>query len=221
MKLVVGERSELASAEPPLPASLRVRAIGEIYAENALAALLGAVAAGVPAAMAAAALEAAAPPPGRFEVVHERPYVVIDYAHGPDALARTVQTACKLAAGAGALTVVFGAGGARDAQKRAPMGEAARLADHVVLTTDNPRDEDPAEIARAIEAGLRGHASVRTELDRRKAIASAIEAASDDDVVLIAGKGHETEQLVGIETRHFSDADVAREALASLAKRRR
>lgn len=198
-----------------LPRSLCVRAIGEVYAENALAALLGAVAAGVPPEMAAAALEAAPPPPGRFEVVHERPYVVVDYAHGPDALARTVQTARKLSnAALGALTVVFGAGGARDREKRAPMGEAARLADRVVLTSDNPRDEDPAAIARAIEEGLRGHASVRTELDRKQAITSAIAEAAEHDVVLIAGKGHETEQIVGTETRRFSDVEVARDALA-------
>lgn len=195
-----------------LPRALRVRAIGEVYAENALAALLGAVAAGVPPALAAAALETAAPPPGRFQVVHERPYVVVDYAHGPDALARTVQTARKLAQRA--LVVVFGAGGNRDQDKRGPMGEAARRADRVILTTDNPRDEDPAEIARSIASGLRGHGSVRTELDRRKAIVSAIEAAGDDDVVLIAGKGHETEQLAGGRTTRFSDVDVAREALA-------
>jgi UDP-N-acetylmuramoyl-L-alanyl-D-glutamate--2,6-diaminopimelate ligase len=99
------------------------------------------------------------------------------------------------------------------------MGEAARLADHVVLTTDNPRNEDPARIARAIEGGLRGHTSVRTELDRRQAITSAIDAASDDDVVVIAGKGHETEQIVGPETRRFSDADVAREVLAERRSR--
>jgi UDP-N-acetylmuramoyl-L-alanyl-D-glutamate--2,6-diaminopimelate ligase len=197
-----------------LPSSVRVRAIGEVYAENALAALLGAVAAGVPAADACAALAEAPPPPGRFEVVHERPYVVVDYAHSPDALARTVQTARKLA-GAAKLTVVFGAGGKRDKAKRGPMGEAARLADRVILTTDNPRDEDPAVIARAIAEGLTGHASVTTELDRGKAIADAIARAATDDVVLIAGKGHETEQLVGTEVRHFSDVAVAREALAA------
>ena len=199
-----------------LPSEVRVRAIGDVYAENALAALLGAVAAGVPAAEAAAALAEAPPPPGRFEVVHEKPYVVVDYAHSPDALARTVQTARKLAdAAGGKLAVVFGAGGKRDKAKRGPMGEAARAADCVILTTDNPRDEDPAVIARAIAEGLRGHASVRTELDRAKAITSAIETAGDADVVLIAGKGHETEQLVGSEVRHFSDVDVAKEALAA------
>lgn len=198
-----------------LPTEVRVRAIGDVYAENALAALLGAVAAGVPAADACAALAEAPPPPGRFEVVHEKPYVVVDYAHSPDALARTVQTARKLAdRSGGKLAVVFGAGGKRDKAKRGPMGEAARAADRVILTTDNPRDEDPAVIARAIAEGLRGHASVSTELDRARAIAAAIEAAGDADVVLIAGKGHETEQVVGAEVRHFSDVDVARSALA-------
>ena len=193
-----------------------MRAIGDVYAENALAALLGAVAAGVPAAEACAALAEVPPPPGRFEVVHENPYVVVDYAHSPDALARTVQTARKLADVAGGkLTVVFGAGGKRDKAKRGPMGEAARAADHVILTTDNPRDEDPAVIARAISEGLRGHARMVTELDRAKAIAMAIDAAADSDVVLIAGKGHETEQFVGSEVCHFSDVDVAKEALAA------
>lgn len=203
-------------ASSGLPTELRVRGIGEVYAENALAALLGAVAAGVPPAEAAAALADAEVPPGRFEVVNERPHVVVDYAHSPDALARTVHIARKLADAAnGTLLVVFGAGGGRDKDKRGPMGEAARPADHVVLTTDNPRDEDPSEIARAIAEGLLGHGSVRTELDRARAIGSAIAAAGDDDVVLIAGKGHETTQLVGTEARAFSDVDVARVAVAA------
>ena len=212
----LGTRITCAVRDPSsgLPAEVRVRAIGEIYAENALAALLGAVAAGVSPAEAAIALAEAAPPPGRFEVVHERPYVVVDYAHGPDALARTVQIARNLA-GRGKLFVVFGAGGKRDKAKRGPMGEAARPADHVILTTDNPRDEDPAVIAEALAGGLVGHASVRTLLDRRSAIAIAIAEAGPDDVVLLAGKGHETEQTIGAETRLFSDVDVAKAALAA------
>jgi UDP-N-acetylmuramoyl-L-alanyl-D-glutamate--2,6-diaminopimelate ligase len=196
-----------------LVTDVHVRAVGEVYAENALAALLGAVAAGVSPADAVAALRDAPAPPGRFEVVHEKPYVVIDYAHSPDALGRTVQTARDLAPGK--LFVVFGAGGKRDKAKRAPMGEAARPADRVILTSDNPRDEDPAEIARAIAEGLRGHGGVRTELDRRKAIMAAVKEVGEADVVLIAGKGHETEQTIGTETRHFSDVDAAMEALAS------
>ncbi len=191
---------------------LSVRAIGEVYAENALAALLGATGAGVPQALAVSALAAAPAPPGRFEVVHERPYVVVDYAHSPDALARTVHTARKLADRA--LFVIFGAGGQRDPTKRAPMGEAARPADHVVLTSDNPRDEDPLAIAEAIASGLHGHASVRIVLDRRQAITTVITAAGEEDVVLIAGRGHETEQQIAAATRHFSDVEVAREALA-------
>ncbi|MBX3263633.1 MAG: UDP-N-acetylmuramoyl-L-alanyl-D-glutamate--2,6-diaminopimelate ligase, partial [Labilithrix sp.] len=126
---------------------------------------------------------------------------------------RTVGIARALAGGA-RLFVVFGAGGKRDRDKRRPMGEAARPADVVVLTTDNPRDEEPADIARAVAAGLEGHAGVRTELDRAEAIAAAILEAADDDVVLVAGKGHETEQILGAETRRFSDVEVARAALA-------
>jgi UDP-N-acetylmuramoyl-L-alanyl-D-glutamate--2,6-diaminopimelate ligase len=221
-----GTRVACAVRDPAsgLPHEVRVKAIGEVYAENALAALLGAVAAGVSPADACAALAEAAPPPGRFEVVHERPYVVVDYAHSPDALARTVQIARKLADGSaatvpGKLFVVFGAGGKRDKAKRGPMGEAARPADHVILTTDNPRDEDPALIARSIAEGLVGHAGLRIELDRRRAITMAITEAGPTDIVLIAGKGHETEQVVGSETRHFSDVDVAKEALAARRSR--
>ncbi|HVM69594.1 MAG TPA: cyanophycin synthetase, partial [Gaiellaceae bacterium] len=194
-------------------------AIGDVYAENALAALLGAVAAGVAPADAAEALAIAPAPPGRFEVIHERPYVVVDYAHSPDALARTVAIARSLADRGGArLTVVFGAGGKRDKAKRRPMGEAARSADVVVLTTDNPRDEDPGEIAAEIAQGLVGHLAVRTVLDRRGAIEQAILEAKDEDVVVVAGKGHEVEQLVGSEIRRFSDVEVARAVLASRAR---
>jgi UDP-N-acetylmuramoyl-L-alanyl-D-glutamate--2,6-diaminopimelate ligase len=193
-----------------------VRALGEVYAENALAAFLGATAAGVTEDAAARALAEGPPPPGRFEIVHRRPYVVVDYAHSPDALARTVATARALCDGeGGTLTVVFGAGGKRDRAKRAPMGEAARPADRVVLTSDNPRDEDPAAIADAIAAGLVGHAGVSRELDRACAIRGALEHVSARDVVVVCGKGHETEQIVGAERRAFSDAAVAREVLSS------
>ncbi len=199
-----------------LPTELRVRAIGSVYAENALAALLGAVAAGVKPEDAARAIAEAPPPPGRFELIHENPYVVVDYAHSPDALARTVRIARGLApqSGPAKLFVIFGAGGRRDKDKRGPMGEAARPADAVILTTDNPRDEDPADIAKAIAKGLEGHKGVRTILDRRRAIETAIREAKDHDVILIAGKGHETEQTIGTEVRRFSDVEVAREALA-------
>ncbi len=214
-----GTRITCTSKDERLPRELRVRAVGDVYAENALAALLAAIAAGVPADAACAALASAPPPPGRFQIVSEAPWVVVDYAHSPDALARTVATARALAdGGGGRLFVVFGAGGKRDKAKRPKMGEAARPADVVILTTDNPRDEDPADIARAIAEGLAGHGGVSTELDRARAIARACTEAGERDVVLVAGKGHETEQLVGSETRYFSDPEVALEALGARSR---
>ena len=195
-----------------LPSELSVRAIGSVYAgARSRRCSARSPPVSTPAA-AASAIAAAPPPPGRFEVLHERPYVVVDYAHRPDALARTLAIARALA-GPARLHVVFGAGGKRDKDKRAPMGEAARPADRVTLTTDNPRDEDPADIARAIAKGLEGHPAVKVDLDRRHAITTAIREAADDDVILIAGKGHETEQIIGTEVRHFSDVEVARAAL--------
>jgi UDP-N-acetylmuramoyl-L-alanyl-D-glutamate--2,6-diaminopimelate ligase len=205
----------------PVPEALRLRAIGSIYAENAVAALAAAIAAGAPPEAAARAIEATPAPPGRFEVIcgapggqenGEAPRVVVDYAHTPDALARTLETARSLCRPPGALVVVFGAGGNRDRDKRAPMGAAAAIADRVVLTSDNPRDEDPAAIAAAIREGLSGHRDVEVELDRAAAITGAIGRAAPGDVVVIAGKGHERDQTAGGARRPFSDVDVARAA---------
>jgi UDP-N-acetylmuramoyl-L-alanyl-D-glutamate--2,6-diaminopimelate ligase len=202
-----GTEIEIASRDPSIPKSIRVRAIGDIFAENALAALLASIAFGIDGNAAARAIAACDPPPGRFQVVAERPWIVVDYAHSPDALERTLATAKALCTGA--LSVVFGAGGNRDRDKRKPMGEAARVADRVVLTSDNPRGEDPAKIAAAIHAGLEGHDAVEVELDRGKAIERAVREAKNDDVVLVAGKGHETEQKIGDEVRPFDDVAVA------------
>jgi UDP-N-acetylmuramoyl-L-alanyl-D-glutamate--2,6-diaminopimelate ligase len=198
------------------PREITIRAIGDVYAENALAALLAGVSAGVPVEAAVAAMAAVAPPRGRFEVVHERPYVVVDYAHTPDALGRTLAIARRLCTGR--LTVVFGAGGDRDRMKRGPMGEVAGVADAIVLTSDNPRSEDAGAIAGAIKRGIADRSKVTFEIDRAKAITLAIERAADDDVVLIAGKGHETGQTIGTVTRHFDDVEVS---LAALDRRRR
>jgi len=201
-----GTRARLADGRV-----LFTRAIGEPFAENALAAYGAALALGVPAESAAQAIAAAAPPAGRFEVVARAPCVVVDYAHSPDALARTVATARRLCAGR--LTVVFGAGGNRDRDKRGPMGAAAASADRVVLTADNPRDEDPRAIAAALRAGLVGHGAVDEILDRATAITTAIRDAGPDDLVLIAGKGHEREQTVGHRRVPFDDRAVARAAV--------
>jgi UDP-N-acetylmuramoyl-L-alanyl-D-glutamate--2,6-diaminopimelate ligase len=203
-----------------LPPELATRAIGAHFVEDAAAALLGAVAMGVPAGEAARAIAAAAPPAGRMEVVARAPAVVVDYAHTPDALARTVVTARALVAAAGdalpgRLSIVFGAGGGRDRAKRGAMGAAASGADAIWLTSDNPRNEDPRAIADAVRAGLGDHPAVVVELDRARAIEGAIAAASPGDVVVIAGKGHEEEQIGPAGARRaFSDREVARAAHA-------
>jgi UDP-N-acetylmuramoyl-L-alanyl-D-glutamate--2,6-diaminopimelate ligase len=113
------------------------------------------------------------------------------------------------------LTVVFGAGGNRDRAKRPAMGAAATIADRIVLTSDNPRDEDPTMIAKAIRSGVGTHDDVHVEIDRERAIAVAIGDARPDDVVVIAGKGHEEEQIVGDTRRLFSDQEVVRRLVES------
>jgi UDP-N-acetylmuramoyl-L-alanyl-D-glutamate--2,6-diaminopimelate ligase len=161
------------------------------------------------------ALGAAKPAPGRMEVLGGppgRPWVVVDYAHTPDALQR-VLLALEDAA-TGELTCVFGCGGDRDRGKRPLMGAvAADLADRIVLTDDNPRSEEPAAIVRDIRAGVGEHPRVNVIHDRRTALKTAIERARPGDVVLVAGKGHEAEQIVGAERRAFSDRAVAAEIL--------
>jgi UDP-N-acetylmuramoyl-L-alanyl-D-glutamate--2,6-diaminopimelate ligase len=143
--------------------------------------------------------------------------VVVDYAHTPDALTRVLSALATLrpAEGAGRLICVFGCGGDRDPTKRAPMGRAvAEWADIAVVTSDNPRSEDPRAIAQAIQPGLAHARAVVVELDRERAISGAIAGARSGDVVLVAGKGHETYQIVGDMTRHFDDREQARIALA-------
>jgi UDP-N-acetylmuramyl tripeptide synthase len=190
---------------------LATRALGEIFFENALAAWVVAVAFGAPRDLAARAIAETPPPAGRFQVVAREPIVVVDYAHTPDALARTLETARALANGP--VTAVFGAGGNRDREKRPALGAAAASVDRVVLTSDNPRDEDPADIAAAIRDGVPQSVLVELELDRAEAIRTAILGAGPRDVVVIAGKGHESTQTFGAETRAFSDVDIALRAV--------
>ena len=154
--------------------------------------------------------------PGRFERIEAgQPFtVVVDYAHKPDAVEAALRSLRPLTEGR--LLVVLGAGGDRDLGKRPIMGEiAARLADVVVVTDDNPRTEDPAAIRAAVLAGARtGRAEVLEEGDRRGAIAAALELAQPGDIVIVAGKGHETGQEVAGVVHPFDDRDVVREALA-------
>jgi UDP-N-acetylmuramoyl-L-alanyl-D-glutamate--2,6-diaminopimelate ligase len=153
--------------------------------------------------------------PGRFEAVDEgQPFaVVVDYAHTPDALDTALQAARDL--GPGRVIVVFGAGGDRDRDKRRAMGQIAHArADHVVVTSDNPRSEEPLAIIEEIVQGT--GADVEIDPDRRSAIAAALAAAQPDDVVVIAGKGHEQGQEVAGVVHPFDDREVVRLALRAI-----
>jgi UDP-N-acetylmuramoyl-L-alanyl-D-glutamate--2,6-diaminopimelate ligase len=192
---------------------------GPFNVMNALAAATAAATLGIAPAAIVAGLAAVDPVPGRFERVgtSDAPTVLVDYAHTPDSLEEVLVAARAVTARR--LFVVFGCGGDRDAGKRPQMGAvAARLADHVVVTSDNPRSEDPASIIAAVLEGIdtsdpASGAVVDVELDRAVAIARAIEAAGDGDVVVIAGKGHETTQTIGDEVRPFDDRVVAARVL--------
>jgi UDP-N-acetylmuramoyl-L-alanyl-D-glutamate--2,6-diaminopimelate ligase len=180
--------------------------------------LLSAVGAGLLLGLApeeCQALSAAKGAPGRLErVPNERGlHIFIDYAHTPDALEKVSSALREM--GFKRLITVFGCGGDRDATKRPLMGQAvARYADAVVVTSDNPRSEDPETILDQIEPGLIGALQVMREVDRRKAIALAVGMMQPKDALLIAGKGHEDYQIIGTEKRHFSDFEVVRECLA-------
>jgi UDP-N-acetylmuramoyl-L-alanyl-D-glutamate--2,6-diaminopimelate ligase len=192
--------------------------IGDFNAENLLLALGAVLACGHEIEAAGGALSGAAAPPGRMEVFGGppgRPWVIVDYAHTPDALMRVLSAIATMKSGG--LTAVFGCGGDRDRDKRAPMGRAAALyADHIVLTDDNPRGEDPAEIVAAIAAGAAGHSDIRIVHSRELAIEGAVRAAAPGDIVLVAGKGHETRQLAGGESRAFDDRAMVRGVLEGM-----
>lgn len=192
---------------------------GGFNVTNALAAIAACGEAGLDAAAVAAGIAAGGGVPGRFERIDAgQPFtVVVDYAHKPDAVEAALQSLRPLTDGR--LLVVLGAGGDRDLGKRPIMGEiAARLADLVVVTDDNPRTEDPAAIRAAVLAGARtGRAEVLEEGDRRAAIAAALRLARAGDIVVVAGKGHETGQEVGGVVHPFDDRQVVRELLADLA----
>jgi UDP-N-acetylmuramoyl-L-alanyl-D-glutamate--2,6-diaminopimelate ligase len=197
-------------------AAATIDQIGQFNVANALGVLGCLVARGMPFQEAAALLEALPPVPGRMQKIAQRPgqpLVVVDYAHSPDALDKALRALHPVAQSRGGrLVVVFGAGGNRDADKRPLMGAiASRLAGRVVLTSDNPRGEDPAAIVAAIRRGVSGDCVL--ELDREAAIVSAIEAAAPADVVLVAGKGHEEYQEVAGKRLPFSDARIAEAAL--------
>lgn len=195
---------------------LKLPLVGRHNVQNALAAASAALALGVSELTVAAALENVEPVPGRLDMVGRSHgvRVFVDYAHTPDALLKVCSCLAELTEGR--LLVVFGCGGDRDRSKRAPMGRVAtRLADAVYLTSDNPRSEDPERILDDIMAGCAEFAGELHRIaDRRAAIHAAVHDARPGDTVLIAGKGHETCQILHDSVVPFDDSRVARQALA-------
>jgi len=206
-------------------AAVQLQLMGRFNVLNALGALAVALHEGVPLEQAARALEGVRGVDGRFEAVREgQPFsVVVDYAHTPDGLENVLQAARAL--GPRRLWVVFGCGGDRDRTKRPRMGAvAARLADRVIITSDNPRSEDPEAICREVEQGLVEQKAAgagaleayEVVVDRREAIRRALEQARPGDMVVLAGKGHETYQIFRDRVVPFDDREVARQVLREL-----
>ena len=218
-----GSRFTLATADRELPVELPLP--GRFNVENALCAIACAVALEIPLEDAVAALAEAERVPGRFEPVDEgQPFaVLVDYAHTPDSLENVLVSARQITPAGRRLICVFGCGGDRDRDKRPLMGAITdRLADLAVVTSDNPRNEDPEAIIDEIRAGIgEGGAQVEVEPERRAAIGLALAAAERGDTVVIAGKGHEQGQEFERGRKiPFDDREVTREQLQALAATR-
>jgi UDP-N-acetylmuramoyl-L-alanyl-D-glutamate--2,6-diaminopimelate ligase len=189
---------------------------GDFNVANALAAAGAASAVGLGAATIADRLTTLPQVPGRLEIIHEAPTVLRDYAHTPDALERALEAVRPFTTGR--LIVVFGCGGDRDRGKRPEMGRIAEeFADRAIVTSDNPRTEDPEKIIDDVEAGMSRGRHERIE-DRREAIAHAIAGAEDGDVILLAGKGHETYQIRGTMRYPFDERAIVREIILEGAR---
>lgn len=210
---------EFTAQTPVGDVHVRSSLVGRMNVYNILAAIGAGIALGVPVSNMEAGISHLALVPGRFERVDEgQPFlVVVDYAHTDDALRNLITTARELNSG-GRIITVFGAGGERDRTKRPLMGDAAgSVSDLVVVTSDNPRSEDPFCIINDVVVGLqRVNAKYQVEPDRERAIALALEEAKAGDIVLLAGKGHETYQVLRDGTIDFDDREKAR---ATLRKR--
>ncbi|MGH7477736.1 MAG: UDP-N-acetylmuramoyl-L-alanyl-D-glutamate--2,6-diaminopimelate ligase [Longimicrobiales bacterium] len=206
-----GARFDLVTPRGSVPAELPL--LGDYNVANALGAVAACMALGDAAEALVTRLRSMPQVPGRLERIAERPCPILrDYAHTPDALARALEALRPLVRGR--LIVVFGAGGDRDPGKRAAMGAtAARHADVVIVTSDNPRTEDPGAIIDGIVAGM-GSAPHERITDRREAIARALAIARETDLVLLAGKGHETYQIIGATKRDFDEKQVVADLLS-------
>lgn len=188
---------------------LRLSALGRFNIYNGLAVLTSLLADGYAVPDVLAIMPKLQPSPGRMEQVADSPIVLVDYAHTPDALENALSTLAELKQAR--LLVVFGCGGDRDTSKRAVMGRiASQYADYVILTSDNPRTENPEAILDDIQVGLDAGSQVLRIENRKQAIERAIALAAPDDIILIAGKGHEAYQEIGHERFPFSDQDITR-----------
>ena len=184
---------------------------GEFSVYNAATTLAGCCVLGMPLGDVVDGMAVLDAVPGRMEVVAKSPRVVVDYAHTPDGIQAALAAVRSHLARGGRVIVVFGCGGDRDRGKRAAMARAAEAgADLVVATSDNPRTEAPEQILDDIETGLRSPADALRIVDRREAITVALTRAAEDDVVLVAGKGHERYQEIGVERIPFNDTEVVR-----------
>jgi UDP-N-acetylmuramoyl-L-alanyl-D-glutamate--2,6-diaminopimelate ligase len=206
---------KLEASTPIGPIEIRSPLVGRPYVYNIMAAMSAALVLGFSARTIVRALSECAGAPGRFERIANTGgfAVVVDYAHTDDAVRKVLETAREVARNR--VITVFGCGGDRDRTKRAPMGLAAgTCSDIAILTSDNPRSEDPLQIIADAEVGLKAAGNPYTVIpDRREAIHRAIDEARPGDVVVIAGKGHEDYQIFADRTIHFDDREIAREAL--------
>lgn len=214
------EGSRFLLVSPHGAQSVSLPLIGDFNISNALGAAAVALALGMPIAEVAQKLSTAPQVPGRLERVHTAPTVLRDYAHTPDALDRALRAVRPFTrqrdGSASRLIVLFGCGGDRDRGKRPEMGRIAEsLADVAIVTSDNPRTEDPDRILHDIEAGMARHDHVRI-VDRREAIVHALRMATAHDVVLLAGKGHETYQIRGTTSYPFDEREIVRDIMAAM-----
>ncbi|MBP7211904.1 UDP-N-acetylmuramoyl-L-alanyl-D-glutamate--2,6-diaminopimelate ligase [bacterium] len=192
------------------PVTLHMNGMFSVY--NVLAALTVAVASGIDLKLSIKALESTKGVAGRFEIVVKKPLVIVDYAHTPDGLENVLKAAREITPKTSQLICLFGCGGDRDATKRPKMGAIAEnLADKIVITSDNPRSEEPQQIITDILAGLKSINTQRVfvEPDRRKGIEMLKTLANNEDVIVIAGKGHENYQILKEKTIHFDDREEA------------
>ena len=206
-----GAEFTLVTPEKECRVSLHMNGMFSVY--NVLAAITASLAIGIDVEVALKALEQIKGVAGRFEVVAKKPLVIVDYAHTPDGLENVLNSAREITPKEGHLICLFGCGGDRDATKRPKMGAIAeKIADKIVITSDNPRSEDPQQIITDIIAGLKSvnPDKVSVEIDRGRAIELLKSISHNNDVIVIAGKGHEDYQILKDRTIHFDDREEAR-----------